>query len=100
MRFRLADMWAMQILMQMRVVSPAFGGETLLAMLVSFEEAAALYEQRAAAGATAELLPLSAYIGRYEDPSLSLRRAAQDRAGARFHAPYLPASRREGETAN
>jgi hypothetical protein len=95
MRFRLADMWAMQVLMQMRAVSPEFGRSTLLEMLGSFEAVAAHYDSEARVTKNApRLLPVSDYIGRYEDPVLALRRAAQEK-DARYPPPYLPAAARE-----
>jgi hypothetical protein len=102
MRFRLADMWTMQVLMRMGVVNAAYGSSTLHEMLAGYEAAAGLYERILATAAAnpesveaaaAQLLPLSLYVGRFEDPGLALRREALGRAGVRFYPPYLPASR-------
>jgi hypothetical protein len=41
-------------------------------------------------------MPLTAYIGRLEEPELALRRTAQHLPGARFHSMYFPASRDAG----
>jgi len=106
MRFRLADMWTMQVLMRMGVASPEYVKGVLLEMLAGYQAAAAFYEktlQGAAAdpeGAAVLLTPEAAYIGRYEDADLALKRAALGRAGARFYPPYLPAQRRGGEGAD
>jgi hypothetical protein len=99
MRYRLIDMWTLQILMQMGVINAGFAKATLNGMLSGYNAAAAHYESMLASaahdpeGASHQLMPLTAYIGRLEDPELALKRAAQSRKGARFHPPYLPASR-------
>lgn len=99
MRYRLIDMWTLQILMQMGVINAGFAKTTLNGMLAGYDAAAAHYESVLASaahdpeGASQQLVPLTAYIGRLEDPELALKRAAQSRTGARFHPPYLPASR-------
>jgi hypothetical protein len=99
MRYRLIDMWTLQILMQMGVINAGFAKATLNSMLSGYNAAAAHYESMLASaahdpeGASHQLMPLTAYIGRLEDPELALKRAAQSRKGARFHPPYLPASR-------
>jgi hypothetical protein len=99
MRYRLIDMWTLQILMQMGVINAGFAKATLNGMLSGYNAAAAHYESMLASaahdpeGASHQLMPLTAYIGRLEDPELALKRAAQSRTGARFHPPYLPASR-------
>jgi hypothetical protein len=99
MRYRLIDMWTLQVLMQMGIINAGFAKTTLNGMLSGYNAAAAHYESMLAsaahdpAGASHQLIPLTAYIGRLEDPELALKRAAQSRTGARFHPPYLPASR-------
>jgi hypothetical protein len=99
MRYKLIDMWTMQVLMNMGIVSADFAKSVLNGMLTSFDAAASYYETELAAAArdpesaALRLLPMTAYIGRLESPELALKRAAQSRAGARFFPPYLPASR-------
>jgi hypothetical protein len=99
MRFRLADMWTMQVLMRMKAVDAAYGRSVLLEMLGEYEAVAAHYEGVAREldpeHAAALLLPPAAYIGRLEEPELALKRAAQTRAPGKFFPPYLPASRGE-----
>ncbi len=100
MRFRLVDMWTMQVLMRMGAASASYGKGILLEMLSGYTAAAEFYEktlQGAAAdpdAAAVLLMPEAAYIGRLEDTDLALKRAALGRAGARFFPPYLPAQRR------
>jgi hypothetical protein len=99
MRFRLADLWTMQVLMRMGVVAPEFANAAMLGILASFDAAARLYEKALASAAAdvdtaaARLLPLASYLGRSEDAGLALRRAAQKAGGPRFNPPYFPASR-------
>lgn len=103
MRYRLIDMWTLQVLMQMGIINAGFARTTLNGMLSGYNAAAAHYESMLAsaahdpAGASHQLMPLTAYIGRLEDPELALKRAAQSRTGARFHPPYLPASRNRAD---
>lgn len=101
MRFRLADMWTIQVLMRMGAVNPGYGKEVLQEMLADYETAAAYYEKVLAEAQTdteraaARLLPQASYVGRLEEPDLALKRAALGRAGARFYPPYLPALKAE-----
>jgi len=103
MRYRLIDMWTLQVLMQMGIINAGFARTTLNGMLSGYNAAAAHYESMLAsaahdpAGASHQLMPLTAYIGRLEDPELALKRAAQSRTGARFHPAYLPASRNRAD---
>lgn len=95
MRFRLADMWTVQVLMQMGAVEAGYARGLLHGMLADFEAAAAHYEQALAGGAAPEqLLPVTAYVGRLEDAGLALRRAAQNQPKPRFYPPYYPAASR------
>lgn len=94
LRFRLADMWTIQVLLQMGAINAAFAKETLHDMLQDCEAVAAHYTRvldGAAANpeeAAAQLLPLANYVGRFGDPDIALKRAAP----ARFFAPYVPAA--------
>jgi hypothetical protein len=105
MRFRLADMWTMQVLMRMGAASAGYAKSVLLATLADFEAVAAYYEEALGAaasdpeGAAARLLPLSSYVGRLEDPGLALKRAALGRPGARHHYPYFPAQGKRADQA-
>jgi hypothetical protein len=98
LRFRLVDIWTMQVLVRMGSITPAYAEGVLREMLADYELMAASYETalkraaRDAARAAAELMPASSYIGRLEAPELAARRAAQSRPGARFYSPYLPAA--------
>ena len=105
MRFRLADMWTMQVLMRMGAVKSGYAKSILHEMLSGYDAAAAFYEEKlqlAAAdpeGITTFLMPASAYIGRLEDSDLALKRAALSRTG-RFYPPYLPAARANKKAGN
>jgi len=94
MRFWLCEMWTMQVLMEMKVVSAQYGRETLHDMLDGFVASAAQYVMTAEADYS-RLFPLSDYIGRAEDPMLSMKRLAQANWGKdnarRFQGPYIPA---------
>jgi hypothetical protein len=98
MRFRLADMWTMQMLLRMGAVPPSYAKAALRDMLADYETAAAHYESALAVVARGgvdgplaaeKLLPLTDYAGRLEDQELAMKRASQ--AGTRFYAPYMPA---------
>jgi len=90
MRFRLADMWTIQILMQMDAIGPEYANRILLDMLDGYDIVAKHYTNIS----PELLLPKSSYIGRLEDSALALKRAAQNTRGRRFHPPYLPAQRK------
>jgi hypothetical protein len=104
MRYRLIDMWTMQVLMQMGAVNAGFAKTVLNGMLAGYDAAAAHYESLLASAArdpeaaAHQLMPMAAYIGRLEEPELALKRAAQSRSGARFYPPYLPASRNRADS--
>jgi hypothetical protein len=98
MRFRLVDMWTMQVLMHMKVVSVAYAMSQLREMQASFTQAADYYEQILATAdvdlMTARLLPLKTYVGRAEDLGVAIKRAAAARReDAPFVPPYYPAAR-------
>ena len=110
MRFLLADMWTIQVLLHMGAVSAGLADDVLADMLRSFQRASETYvgllalhadpESRAVAGSC--LLPLAheagaAYVGRLEDPELALRRAAAGRPDQRRYPPYYAAARREAK---
>lgn len=104
MRYRLIDMWTMQVLIQMGAVNAGFAKTVLNGMLAGYEAAAVHYEKLLAGaardpeGAAHQLMPMASYIGRLEEPELALKRAAQSRSGARFYPPYLPASRNRADS--
>jgi hypothetical protein len=100
MRFRLVDLWVVQVLMQLGAVHADAGRSLLLAAFAGYEAAAAVYERDLADAAAdpdaaaARLLPERLYVGRLEDPDLAAKREA-GRPGTRFYPPYLPAARAE-----
>jgi len=94
MRFRLIDIWTMRLLLRMNAVNEAFARSTLVRMLADYDLAGTLYTatlRKPTEDAAAALFPIENRIGRREDQSLALKRAAQ--ASGRFFAPYFPASR-------
>ena len=110
MRFRLIDMWTMQVLLRMGVVNADYARGVLYGMLTAYEAVAAFYEGRLAAAAqdpeaaAAVLIPATC-IGRLVEPELALKRAAQARPAndsrdrPRFFPPYFPAARAEATLA-
>jgi tetratricopeptide (TPR) repeat protein len=102
MRFRLADMWTLQIMLRMGAIHGEFARDLMHGVLADYRDAAAYYEQMLAsapldaAGAAARLLPLASYIGRREDAERTLRRETQ--ASGRFYAPYFPAAEDQKNT--
>jgi len=104
MRFRLADLWTMQVLMRLGAVNAGYAKGVMLGHLREYYEVAAFYEgilAQAAAdpeGAAALLIPAAAYVGRLEDPGLALKREAfTSRAGQRYY-PYMPAQRAQQQS--
>ena len=102
MRFRLIDLWTMQLLVRMGAASKDYVKEVLSDILSDYREAAALFRSRPP---PARLLP-ETYVGRLEDPTAAARREALRRA-APYEPPYLPAARaaraaawRRGDPAN
>jgi hypothetical protein len=96
LRFRLADIWTIQVLLHMKSLASTYAANVLLEMLNDYEAVAAAYEallREPLGDVVARLMPASSYVGRLESPDLALKRAALSRPGAKFHAPYLPASR-------
>jgi len=99
LRFRLADMWTMQVLMRMKVVSANYANSVLLDMLADYNQLVSLYESLVAtaehggSGAASTLFPLGAYVGRLEHAQLALKRAAQKNPRTKyFSPPYMPAA--------
>lgn len=95
MRFRLADMWTMQVLLKMNVVDAKFTKAVLNAMLSDYTAAAAVYEAKLARVPTEpavveQLLPIENYVGRFEEADIALKRAVQNAADVKFFAPYMP----------
>ena len=99
MRYRLIDMWTMQILMRMGAINSSYAKTVLHEMLSTYIVAARYYEKllidvaRKSEDTIHQLLPRESYIGRLEEPELALKRAAQSRAAGRFYPPYLPAQK-------
>jgi hypothetical protein len=99
MRFRLADMWTIQVLMQMGAINTGYAKNVLHEMLADFERMVTYYEHEVADAksdperAARILIPLDTYTGRLESPELALKRAMLKKPGAHFHAPYMPAAR-------
>lgn len=98
MRYRLIDMWTVQILVVMGAINKNFATVLLKEIASGYQMAAAHYESVAGScspkSAADQLIPLAAYIGQLEDSEVALKRAAQ--ASARFFPPYFPASRASG----
>lgn len=98
MRFRLVDLWTMQVLMRLGAVNPGYAKGVMLDHLREYQEAAEFYERvlaragSAPEGAAALLTPAAAYVGRLEDPDLALKREAAAGRGPRQY-PYMPAQR-------
>lgn len=98
MRYKLIDMWTLQVLMRMNAIQSTHANSVLHDMLSDYETIADFYKQvltsagRNAPAAAGLIFP-GTFVGRLEDQELYMKRAAQTGAGARFHAPYLPASR-------
>ncbi len=94
MRFRLADMWTIQMLLRMGVVDTGFAKGALNAILTDYNTVAAAYDQilegTDADKIAARCLPLEDYIGRFEDPEIAQKREAQASRGVKFHPPYMP----------
>lgn len=91
MRFRLADMWTIAVLLRMKVISIDFGHRLLDEMLDGYTAAAAICDDPAQDPAV--LLPVSNYVGRAEDAELARKRAVLDSPAGRFvPPPYYPAA--------
>ncbi len=97
LRFRLADMWTMQVLLKMGVIDTKFAKSVLHAMLTDYTAAADAYDVMIASSTAGDMeasrdriLPLEDYIGRFEEPEVALKRAAQNAPDAKFFAPYMP----------
>ena len=101
LRFRLVDMWTIQVLLRIGAISAAYAKGVLFGMLADFEAVVAWYEAavRLAAtdveGADELLFPSAAYVGQFADPDLARKRDAQKRMAGKhfFPAVYLPAAR-------
>ena len=85
MRFRLADLWTMQMILRLRSVSDTYAAEAMRAILGDYDAAALIYTKKLAgvqlpavgADAAAEsVLPRDTYIGRLEEAERALKRAA------------------------
>lgn len=92
MRYRLIDMWTIQILIRMNAIDANYAKKVLSDMRNNFSTIATYYTSIYDAGDIDKILPYKSYIGRLEDPELALKRAAQ--ASAKYYAPYLPAARK------
>jgi hypothetical protein len=102
MRYQLISLWTIQVLSRMGAVAAADADAASATTASEFNAVAKYYEATIACAASdpeavaLQLLPLTAYIGRLEEPELALRRTAQHLPGARFHSMYFPASRHAG----
>jgi hypothetical protein len=96
LRFRLVDMWIIQVLLRMGKLQQPYAKSMLRSMLADYETVAAHYEKLLTSGVPdlpARLMPTEDYIGRLEDLELAMKRKAE--ANTRFFPPYMPAARRE-----
>ena len=93
MRFRLIDMWTIQVLMELRAIDIGYAKGVLHEMLEGYESAAALLDKMVLSSPE-RVAPRAAYVGRIEDPELALKRAAAAKAN-RFYPPYYPAAASE-----
>jgi len=94
MRFRLADMWTIQMLLKMGVIDAGYAKGALNGILADYIGVASAYDEllQSATPETlvARCLPLDCYIGRFDDPEIAQKRAAQLGAGGKFYQPYMP----------
>lgn len=102
MRYRLVDIWTMQVLLRMGAINAGFVHSVLNGMLAGYDTIVAYTESvlgtdtdTGVETAAALLLPTESYIGRLEEPELALKRAsAAPRGKVQFYPPYFPAAAR------
>lgn len=96
MRYRLIDIWSIQILVQLGAIDLRSAKSILNSIIYDYELISYYYETCLANPLLFEshLLPIKSYIGRLEDSELALKRSAQAAAiqTTQFYPPYLPAS--------
>jgi hypothetical protein len=99
MRFRLADIWTMQVLMRMKVVSASFANNMMRQMLREYEDVAVhidslvMAAEHGGAAVANKIFPQGSYVGRLEDAQLALKRAAKKNPKTKFYPPpYMPAA--------
>jgi cytidylate kinase len=93
MRFRLIDMWTVQVLVRMGVVNAGYARAVLRSIYAEFVGAAAVYENVLATGrdlaaVSARLAPLAAYVGTAVDAARAAKRA-DDAAAAKGRRPHF-----------
>lgn len=101
MRFRLADMWTIQMLLKMDIIDSGYAKGALNAILADYNTVSEAYGRILTGNdttRTAEIcLPMEDYIGRFEDPEIAQKRAAQSGPNVKFHQPYMPLLRSRSE---
>jgi hypothetical protein len=94
MRFRLADMWTIQMLLKMEIIDAGYAKGALNGILADYNITASAYdrllENKDTDTIAARCLPMSDYVGRFEDPEIAQKRAAQSANNVKFHPPYMP----------
>jgi len=93
MRYRLIDMWTIQLLGQMGVIDTSYVKRLLFEIIDGYEAIADYYEMKLTEArlkpelTAAAVLPISAYEGQLELPELALKRTSSKR----FYHQYFPA---------
>lgn len=97
MRYRLIDLWIIQILMKMGAININYAKIVLNNIVSGYEIAASHYESilnnNDTEAVAIKLLPMSTYIGRLENPELVVKRASKILQKTKFYPPaYYPAA--------
>jgi hypothetical protein len=94
MRYRLIDLWIIQILMKMGVININYAKIVLNNIVSGYNIAALHYESLLVDDTEAvaiKVLPMTTYIGRLENPELVIKRASKILTKTKFHPPaYYP----------
>lgn len=101
MRYRLIDLWTLQVLMHMNVINAGYAKSAIHEIISGYDSIAKYYETVLAGAArnpektSNQLLPLISYIGRLEDTELATKRETQSKFHEKshnFNIPYYPAA--------
>jgi len=93
MRFRLVDIWTIQLLMQMKSIDAQYGNVMIRDFQTDFFNIAAHYDkivgERSVPAAVAKLFP-QFYIGRLEEYSQAIKKDAHKSRSEKMVYPYMP----------